>query len=131
MKEALKKFQFRTGLEIFRCIRTRFADILKTSFDAQADVKQVMGKVAEFGHACNNEPFVWELIMSKVKANDEETINARLRHLKGKQQAGKVFEELDMNNIGDCIGGMLAIKEILIELEKNTPLGYRLLHLKN
>ena len=128
MKGAVKKFQFRTGFEIFRCIRARFANILKTAFDAQADVKLVMEKAAEFGHACTNEPFVWELIVGKVKAGNEETINATLRNLK--RQDGLVFEELDMNSVGDCIRGMLAIKDILIELEKNTPLGYRLLHLQ-
>ena len=125
VKSAFNKFNFSTGFESFHCIRARFTAIFEGAFEADPDMKRLIGKVAEFGHACQNEPFVWELIVSRIKdKNEEDEVNRKLRKLSNRP--GIVFEELDLLNLRDCIDLMLSAKEVLTELESNTPMGYRL-----
>lgn len=124
VKSAVNKFSFMTGFQTFHCIRARFTAIFEGAFEADPDMKALIGKVAEFGHSCQNEPFVWELIVSRIKDKNEDEVNRKLRKLTN--NPGIVFNELDMLNLRHCVDLMLSAKDILTELESNTPMGYRL-----
>lgn len=123
MKSAVNKFNYSTGFNTFHCIRARFAAIFEGMFEADPDMKRILDKVVEFGNSCKNEPFVWELIVGRIKSGKEAEVNDKLQKLAKNPRL--VFEELDLLNPKECVDFMVCAKEILTELEKNTPMGYR------